>query len=61
MPKRVDPELNSSEFVDRSFENELKQIPKDPMLLGNEKKDVQKIRKIEVAASRKSKTTTNKD
>ena len=33
LPKRVDPELGEMEFIDRSFENELKQGPEKPFLI----------------------------
>lgn len=32
LPKRVEPTLGEMEFVDRSFENELKRVPDKPMI-----------------------------
>jgi len=32
LPKRVEPALGEMEFVDRSFENELKRVPDKPMV-----------------------------
>lgn len=45
VPKRLDPNFGKMEFMDRSFETELKAIPTRPMLLGNEMKGVNKIKK----------------
>lgn len=45
VPKRVDPEFGQMEFMDRSFEKELKAVPKQPMLISNELKGVNKIKK----------------
>ncbi|MBN1349673.1 hypothetical protein JXJ21_09705 [candidate division KSB1 bacterium] len=55
LPKRVEPDLSKAEFVDRSFENELKQIPKKPMFLGKDRQDVIKIKKIDVKPPSKEK------
>ena len=33
LPKRIEPELGELEFIDRSFENELKQGPEKPFLI----------------------------
>jgi len=33
LPKRIEPELGEMEFIDRSFENELKQGPRQPFLI----------------------------
>jgi len=35
LPKRVEPELGEMEFINRSFENELKQAPTKPMVMDN--------------------------
>jgi len=35
LPKRVEPELGEMEFVDRSFEKELKQAPDNPIVMDN--------------------------
>lgn len=35
LPKRVEPELGEMEFVDRSFERELKQVPDNPIIMDN--------------------------
>lgn len=36
IPKRTKPEWEETRFIDRSFENELKQAPKDLMLVDDE-------------------------
>lgn len=59
LPKRLEPNLSKVEFVERSFENELKKIPKNPMLLGNDKKIGQKIRKFDVHKKEKNKPIEN--
>lgn len=46
VPKRINPEMGKLEFVDRSFENELKAIPIQPMLAGKEMSEVSKIKKL---------------
>lgn len=46
VPKRIDPEMGKVEFVDRSFENELKAIPIQPILAGKEMSEVSKIKKL---------------
>ena len=33
LPKRVEPQLSEMEFIDRSFENELKKVPDKPMII----------------------------
>ena len=33
LPKRVEPELGEMEFIDRSFEKELKKAPDKPMII----------------------------
>lgn len=33
LPKRIEPELGEMEFIDRSFEKELKQGPRQPFLI----------------------------
>lgn len=35
LPKRIEPELGETEFVNRSFEKELKQAPEKPMIMDN--------------------------
>ncbi len=35
LPKRMEPELGEVEFVNRSFEKELKQVPEKPMIIDN--------------------------
>ncbi len=46
VPKRINPEMGKVEFVDRSFENELKAIPIQPVLAGKEMSEVSKIKKL---------------
>jgi hypothetical protein len=35
LPKRVEPELGEMEFIDRSFEKELKKAPDKPIIIDN--------------------------
>lgn len=35
IPKRVEPQLSEMDFIDRSFENELKKAPDKPMIIDN--------------------------
>ena len=44
MPKRMDPELGEMEFIDRSFENELKKGPETPFLIDERVKTPAKIK-----------------
>ncbi len=44
IPKRVAPELEEVEFVERSFDRELKEIPKDLLLLDD---DLDRVSKLE--------------
>ncbi len=43
LPKRIVPELGEIEFVNRSFERELKQAPEKPMIMDNRLLVPQKI------------------
>jgi hypothetical protein len=36
IPKRIEPELEEVEFVERSFDRELKEVPKDLLLLDDD-------------------------
>jgi hypothetical protein len=36
IPKRLEPELEEVEFVERSFDRELKEVPKDLLLLDDD-------------------------
>jgi len=53
LPKRREPELGKLEFVDRSFENELKKIPQKPMLIEEDLKTISKIRKLDTSRKEK--------
>ena len=44
IPKRVKPDLNEVLFIDRSFERELKEMPRDLLLLDDE---LDKPKKVE--------------
>ena len=35
LPRRVEPELSEMEFINRSFETELKKVPEKPMVMDN--------------------------
>ena len=43
IPKRVKPTFEEMRFIDRSFSHELKQIPKDLLLLGDELDQPKKV------------------
>ena len=47
LPKRIEPELGEMEFIDRSFENELKKGPDKPFLIDERIKAPVKVKKIE--------------
>jgi hypothetical protein len=44
IPKRVEPELEEVEFVERSFDRELKEAPKDLLLLDD---DLDRVARLE--------------
>jgi hypothetical protein len=44
VPKRLTPDFGKMEFVDRSFEKELKAIPQKPMLTNDDLNKVNKIK-----------------
>lgn len=46
LPKRVEPQLGEMEFVDRSFEKELKKMPDNPMVMDNRLFVPQKIENL---------------
>lgn len=55
LPKRREPDFGKIEFVDRSFENELKKIPHKPMFIEEDLMAVQKIRKLNILKKKKNK------
>ena len=46
LPKRIEPELGEMEFIDRSFEKELKQGPTKPFLKERKKGIPAKLKNI---------------
>jgi len=48
LPKRVEPELGEMEFIDRSFEEELKKGPKSPFLLKGAARKPFKIQQLKL-------------
>ena len=46
LPRRVEPQLGEMEFVDRSFEKELKKMPDNPMIMDNRLFVPQKIENL---------------
>jgi len=44
IPKRIEPELEEVEFVERSFDRELKEVPKDLLLLDD---DLDRVARLE--------------
>jgi len=55
IPKRVEPELEEVEFVERSFERELKEVPKDMLLLEDDLDRVAKLEGIKKMLEKKKK------
>lgn len=45
-PKRIEPELGEMEFIDRSFENELKKAPDKPFILKERSKSTININEL---------------
>jgi len=46
LPKRAEPEFGEIEFVDRSFDHELKQGPAKPMFIDSELESAQKLERL---------------
>ena len=46
LPKRIEPELGEMEFINRSFENELKQGPEQPVLIKERIRAPIKVKKL---------------
>jgi len=55
IPKRLEPELEEVEFVERSFERELKEAPKDMLLLDDDLDRVAKLEGIKKMLEKKKK------
>ena len=55
IPKRLEPELEEVEFVERSFERELKEVPKDMLLLDDDLDRVAKLEGIKKMLEKKKK------
>jgi hypothetical protein len=55
IPKRVEPELEEVEFVERSFERELKEAPKDLLLLDDDLDRVAKLEGLKKVLEKKKK------
>lgn len=55
IPKRIEPELEEVEFVERSFERELKEAPKDMLLLDDDLDRVAKLEGIKKILEKKKK------
>lgn len=55
LPKRKEPELGELEFIDRSFENELKQGPAEPFLIKVRVKEPLKVKKVKEKLKKKNK------
>ena len=55
IPKRLEPELEEVEFVERSFERELKEVPKDMLLLDDDLDRVARLEGIKKMLEKKKK------
>jgi len=55
IPKRLEPELEEVEFVERSFDRELKEAPKDMLLLDDDLDRVSKLEGIKKMLEKKKK------
>jgi hypothetical protein len=55
IPKRVAPNLEEMEFVERSFDRELKEVPKDLLLLDDDLDHVAKLEGLKKMLEKKKK------
>jgi hypothetical protein len=55
IPKRVTPDLEEVEFVERSFDRELKAVPKDLLLLDDDLDRVAKLEELKKLLEKKKK------
>lgn len=55
IPKRLEPELEEVEFVARSFDRELKEVPKDLLLLDDDLDRVAKLEGLKLLLEKKKK------
>lgn len=55
LPKRAEPEFGEIEFVDRSFDHELKQGPARPMFIDSELESAQKLEKLKKLLAKEKK------
>jgi hypothetical protein len=55
IPKRAEPDLGEVEFIDRSFESELKAIPKDLLLIDDELDRATKLEGLKKLLAKKRK------
>jgi hypothetical protein len=55
IPKRVEPELEEVEFVERSFDRELKELPKDLLLLDDDLDRVARLEGLKKVLEKKKK------
>jgi hypothetical protein len=60
LPKRVEPEFGEMEFINRSFENELKKAPEKPMIIDDRLFVPKKIENLKQKLLRKKKESDGK-
>lgn len=53
IPRRPKPDFDEVEFIDRSFENELKKLPKDLLLFDDELDKVLRVETLKKAPAKK--------
>ena len=61
LPKRQEPKLEELEFIDRSFDKELKKGPDKPMMVGERMKTPDKIEQIISKIKKKRQTEKSND
>jgi len=60
LQKRIDPELGDLEFIDRSFDKELKKYPNTPMINDKRLFEPSKIERLQKSLKKKKEKKSNK-
>lgn len=59
LPKRIEPQFEEMEFIDRSFEKELKKVPDKPLIIDDRLAAPQKIENLKQMLIQKKKEKAN--
>lgn len=59
LPKRIEPQFEEMEFIDRSFEKELKKVPDKPLIMDDRLAVPQKIENLKQKLIQKKKEKAN--